>query len=292
MPDFCYDESMKNEEREIIEYSALQGISITYRDAPTSFPPHWHNAAEFTVITKGDCRYRIGDTEYHGKKGDLFLIWPRELHEVIATPKDGTVFIQIAPTLMEQNLDLMIIMRLMSRCHHIQADREPELTTAVKDKLDKIRDIFKHRYRLSETRCKILVYEILLLIGEYVLRERAEELGEEEIAGQAWAYIREICNYMAEHSTERLTETEVASAVGLSPYYFSKLFTKYMQTSFPNYLAGIRVRTAIRLLADERISITDCAFQAGFQSTTTFNKAFREITGYSPREYRKLHLHS
>ncbi|MBO7356271.1 MAG: AraC family transcriptional regulator, partial [Lachnospiraceae bacterium] len=31
------------------------------------------------------------------------------------------------------------------------------------------------------------------------------------------------------------------------------------------------------------------AFMAGFQSTTTFNKVFRDITGYSPRDYRKLY---
>ena len=62
-----------------------------------------------------------------------------------------------------------------------------------------------------------------------------------------------------------------------------------MQTSFPSYLAAVRVRTAISLLADESYTITDCADREGFQSTTTFNRVFREITGYSPRDYRKLH---
>ena len=280
---------MKNEEKEIIEYRALSGISITYENAPTTFPGHWHNAAEFTVVHKDNCRYRIGDTTLRAGKGDIVLIWPRELHEVISIPKDGTVFIQFAPTLLEQNLDLMAISRLMTRCHIIHAGKEPELTEKIAENVDKIREIFEHRDYLSETKCKVLIYEILLLVGEYVLRERGEQFGEEELTGQAWSYIRNICNYIAEHSAEKLTETDVAAAVGLSPFYFSKLFKKYMQTSFPGYLAGIRVRTAIRLLADENLSITDCAFQAGFQSTTTFNKAFREITGYSPREYRKMH---
>jgi len=63
-----------------------------------------------------------------------------------------------------------------------------------------------------------------------------------------------------------------------------------MQMSFPAYLSSVRVKNAIRLLADEKLSITDCAFLAGFQSTTTFNKAFRELTDYSPREYRKMYI--
>ena len=59
--------------------------------------------------------------------------------------------------------------------------------------------------------------------------------------------------------------------------------------TFPAYLANIRVQNAINLLADNNYTITDCAFMSGFQSTTTFNKLFREVTGCTPREYRKMH---
>ena len=81
----------------------------------------------------------------------------------------------------------------------------------------------------------------------------------------------------------------VAEHVGLSPFYFSKLFNEYMGISFPDYLSGIRVQNAINLLLNDSLSITECAFMAGFQSTTRFNKLFREVTGTTPREYRKLH---
>ena len=59
--------------------------------------------------------------------------------------------------------------------------------------------------------------------------------------------------------------------------------------SFPDYISGIRVQNAINLLVNDKLSITECAFLAGFQSTTRFNKVFRDITGMTPREYRKLH---
>jgi transcriptional regulator GlxA family with amidase domain len=62
-----------------------------------------------------------------------------------------------------------------------------------------------------------------------------------------------------------------------------------MHMSFPSYLSGIRVKSAASLLLDDDLSITECAFRAGFQSTTAFNKTFHDVTGYSPREYRKLY---
>ena len=130
---------------------------------------------------------------------------------------------------------------------------------------------------------------MLLLIGEYTIKEKREQLGSRNFSDTSWNYIRTACAYISDHSTENITQAEVASETGLSPYYFSKLFKEYTQMSFPAYLSGIRVQNAITLLADSSLSITDCAFMSGFQSTTTFNKCFLEVTGCSPREYRRMH---
>ena len=60
-----------------------------------------------------------------------------------------------------------------------------------------------------------------------------------------------------------------------------------MRQSFPEYLARARVREAQRLLSGTDRPVTECAYQAGFQSITVFNKTFLEIAGATPREYRK-----
>ena len=281
---------MTHEVQEIIEYKSVPGISIRYENAPISFPAHWHSAAEFSAVLKDDFRVRIKDTDFIANKGDIILFWPREIHEIVSVPVDGTIFIQFSPSLLESNLDLVSISRLMTSCHHIKASEEPELAASIRDRIMKIRDTITVPDHLNETRCKLIIYEIALLIGEYAIREYREQFKTDRVADQAWSHMRIICNYIAEHSSEDITETDVAAAVGLSPHYFSRLFKKYMQTSFPSYLSAVRVRTALRLLADDELSITECAYSAGFQSTTTFNRVFHEVTGYTPREYRKLHI--
>ena len=124
------------------------------------------------------------------------------------------------------------------------------------------------------------------------MEERREQIGNENFSDRSWDYIRYSLNFISEHSSEDISEARVASEIGLSQYYFSKLFNAYTEMSFPDYLSGIRVQNAINLLVNEKLSITECAFMAGFQSTTRFNKVFREITGTTPREYRKLHTRS
>ena len=110
----------------------------------------------------------------------------------------------------------------------------------------------------------------------------------EQTPGEAWTRMRQACAYIEAHYTENLHQADVAHATGLSPWYFSRMFRQYVSSSFPEYLA--RVHAARRLLANNSLTITECAYQAGFQSTTAFNKAFAEWTGCTPREYRRTFL--
>lgn len=278
-------------EREIINFSENHGVTVADRSCPVKFPAHWHNALEFTVVFDKGCIYRIGDVIYKPQPGDILLVWPRELHEIKHMPARGSFFIQFSYRMIENNTDLASAKRFLCKCHHISAEKEPELVKKITDLLYKIKDIYSKKEYFIETKCKIQIYEILLLIGEHVMKEHRELIGNENFSDKAWDYIRTACSYISEHSAEEITQAEVAAETGLSPYYFSKIFKEYTRMTFPAYLAGIRVQNAINLLSNESLSITECAFQAGFQSTTTFNKTFLESTGCTPREFRKLHSH-
>ncbi len=283
---------MKKESHEIIKYPSVQGVSLTDHNSPESFHSHWHNAAEFTVILKNGCRYRVADKMYTLDKGDILLIWPRELHEIIHVPHEGSEFIQFSSELLENNLDLISVSKFLTEYHIIQSKKEPELTKKIIEQFDEIRRILSSDDQFAETKCKLCVYNIILLAAEYVMHEEQEKINALHFSYTAWSHIHKACSYISEHSSDTITQKEVADHVGLSPYYFSRLFREYMQMSFPSYVSGIRVRSAIRLLSDESLSITDTAFMSGFQSTTAFNKVFREVTGCSPRDFRKLHLNS
>lgn len=275
-------------DKEIIKYTDVNGITVI--DNPsTDFPSHWHHAAEFTLVRKDGCRFRIADQEYAPEAGDVLLIWPRELHEVLNVPDKGSMFIQFSSTLIESNTDLASAARFFRKIHLISHREEPELTEKIQDLILNIRDVYNNKRQFIETKCKMLVYELLLLIGEYAMNSHMELIGNGRYSDKSWDYIRAACNYINEHSSEDISQTDVAEHTGLSSFYFSKLFNEYMGTSFPEYLSGIRVKNVINLLLNENLSVTECAFLAGFQSTTRFNKAFREVTGCTPREYRKLH---
>ncbi len=279
---------MENFGKEFIKFDTVSSVSVTDVSAPGTYHAHWHNAAEFTVALKDSCIYRINDEVFELNAGDVLLAWPQQIHETISIPADGAMFTQFSAVIIENNLDLVSISRFLYNCKYISAQKYPEVTSYIADSIMEIKKIHSSSDPLAETKCKLCIYNILIKISEHVL-STINYNSNDETPDTSWNYIKAACTYIIENSADDISQKDVADHVGLSTFYLSKLFKRYMNMSFPAYLSNIRVQAAAKLLMDKSISITDCAFLAGFQSTTAFNNAFHKITGYSPRDYRKLY---
>lgn len=88
-----------------------------------------------------------------------------------------------------------------------------------------------------------------------------------------------------EEHYENYTFERAAAFVGFSEAYFSRLFHKQMGMTFSAYLNHVRVRHAVRLLRERPdISMTELSIMTGYTTIRNFNRMFRTITGYAPRE--------
>ena len=79
----------------------------------------------------------------------------------------------------------------------------------------------------------------------------------------------------------------LAQALNVSPFQLSRVFSERLHMGFNEYLNALRVDYARELLRETDLPITQLAFECGFESQRTFNRAFREQTGQSPRQFRK-----
>jgi len=84
----------------------------------------------------------------------------------------------------------------------------------------------------------------------------------------------------------QLSYKDVAKEMGISPSYFLNLFKKETGTTFVDYLTVVRVEAAKQLLVSTDLSITQIAFDVGFNSSNYFSSIFRRIVGASAKEYR------
>ncbi|MEP7106654.1 MAG: AraC family transcriptional regulator [Ferruginibacter sp.] len=87
-----------------------------------------------------------------------------------------------------------------------------------------------------------------------------------------------------------LTIDKLADKVGCSRHSLSQVLNECMQQSFYDYINSYRVVEAKMLLAAEsrkNHKIASIAYDAGFNSLSTFNDVFRKITGQTPSQHRK-----
>ncbi|TCP31757.1 AraC family two component transcriptional regulator [Scopulibacillus darangshiensis] len=79
---------------------------------------------------------------------------------------------------------------------------------------------------------------------------------------------------------------DIASRVGISPYYFSKLFKEHFSITFIDYVTSVRIKRAKELLCYTRLSLKEIAYQVGYKDPNYFSRVFKKNEGMSPKEYR------
>lgn len=86
-----------------------------------------------------------------------------------------------------------------------------------------------------------------------------------------------------------LSARDVAGEVFISPSYFKHLFKKESGYSFTDYITSIRLQKARDLLLHSELTITNIAFEVGYQDSNYFSTLFKKIEGVTPSHYRKNH---
>lgn len=92
--------------------------------------------------------------------------------------------------------------------------------------------------------------------------------------------------YIRQHFQRDLSLEDVAAAAGISPYYFSKLFKEETGVNYTEYLTGIRIENAKRLLSNPKLSIKQVCVDSGYINPNYFSRIFKKWTGITPTEFR------
>jgi AraC family transcriptional regulator len=99
--------------------------------------------------------------------------------------------------------------------------------------------------------------------------------------------LRQAINYIQANLDEDLSLSEIATELGMSQYYFCRLFKRSTGVSPHQYLIQQRVEKAKHLLKQSEQTITSVAMECGFANQSHFAKCFHQCTGLNPRGFRK-----
>jgi AraC-like DNA-binding protein len=96
-------------------------------------------------------------------------------------------------------------------------------------------------------------------------------------------------SYIVARSDRRdISIASVAASLNVTPRYVQRLF-EMAGTTFSEFLVGQRLARAYRMLRDPdfgRAAISTIAYDVGFGDLSYFNRKFRRLYGFTPREVR------
>jgi len=81
---------------------------------------------------------------------------------------------------------------------------------------------------------------------------------------------------------------ELALEAGVHPVYLARRFRRQFGASVVGYLRAVRVRAAVRELAEADRSLADVAYHTGFADQSHLTRTLRAMTGLTPLDYRLM----
>jgi two-component system response regulator YesN len=98
--------------------------------------------------------------------------------------------------------------------------------------------------------------------------------------------IARIKEFLKKNCTENLSLDIVAAHIGMNPTYFSAFFKKKTGQNFKDYLVGLRMKEALKLIHATDMKIYELAHTVGYKDVNTFSDNFRKAFGMSPQQYK------
>ena len=86
---------------------------------------------------------------------------------------------------------------------------------------------------------------------------------------------------------ETIRIEKLAALCNLSETHFRRIFTEYMNMTPLDYVNMIRVQMACELIRKTNRPMSDIAIKCGYDTTSTFNRNFKNITGVTPYQLKK-----
>ena len=247
--------------------------------------PRVHPFHEIFYLSSGECTSFIDHNIYKFGKGDLVIVPGGCLHKTVYTGKG--IHERIVISFRQEITDWIkeqIGAEYLKNCMVPGVINIPEKRRNYVDSLlDKLMFENDTPDILSTAFIKAGLVELLL----FIIRCKEYEdnvIKEIDVDNRK---IQEVATYIFEHYTENILLEDVADKFDMNKSFLSKRFKTATGFGFKEYIINLRIQNACRLLLETNKSITDIAFECGFNDSNYFGDSFRKIKGISPRKYRK-----
>jgi AraC-like DNA-binding protein len=97
--------------------------------------------------------------------------------------------------------------------------------------------------------------------------------------------------YVMQNFRQEISLSTVAGLANMSTSAFCRYFKARANKTFSDFVNEIRIGHACRLLIEDKLSVTQIAYECGFKNISNFNRQFKDIVKESPLKYQRHYTH-
>jgi AraC-like DNA-binding protein len=273
--------------------TANGGSFLSFERIDSEFPFYWHYHPEFelTLILDSYGQRLVGDSIADYAPGDLVLLGPNVPHSWRSGPIKSrsqrvhrAVVVQFRQDFLGEHFftlaEVEPIKRLLDRSSAGLAFG----TTKTGEKIAAELAMLPH---LPRSRQLLTLLSILLDLAD---EESPQILSTTRVLPACRATdqqrIDAICKYLNRHYKQEIAFERLARSLQMSQAALCRFFKRATGRTMTQYVNEIRVGAAAQLLKATDKSILEIAFNVGFGNYSNFNRQFKRIKNFSPRELR------
>ncbi|MBQ7322668.1 MAG: AraC family transcriptional regulator [Clostridia bacterium] len=243
--------------------------------SPLQCNAHLHYHLELLCLLGGSTRAFVDSCEYQLEAGDIFLIFPNQIHRFESCEKEDYLLFIINPDMMPELCRLFTTALPLSGVVR-GAAKDPQLLGLLRG-LSQMHTQENHPYYDV-----ILKGQMLSFFGELLCRMELTKPRDGDSQS-----LKAVVRYCSQNFTKELSLEILERELHISKYYISHLFSHKLNMRFNDYINSLRISDACRYLRHDSRSVTEISELVGFSTLRTFNRAFIKQMGMTPSQYRK-----
>lgn len=260
-------------------YENRAGDLLIFRSENLDFMPHLHAQLELMYVEDGEIENTINGCGKLLKSGDVSITFPNSVHSYhipTGQPDTHCIVLLLRPDLVADSVNTLL--KFHPQNPFVGGGRlhkdVPYVIHALLEEFDRKTD-FPACSQVCKAYSHIIVARLL---------QNLELIANTD--GNYYDIIYKTICFIGQNYMQPLSLESVSRALGVGKYYLSRVFSDKIKVGFSDYINGIRVYRARNMLSGTDKNITRIAYDCGFQSIRTFNRAFQKVYNVSPRELR------
>jgi len=249
-----------------------KSIYISYNEKNYSFPSHFHSNLEIAHCFEGKQDVKLGNRVYTLNSGDTLLISPNTIHEYIKSNNPEDEKTRVVAIICEDNL-----LTAGAPDFIVKTTSNPLVSGKYLSE-----DALLAFERINKTKDDTECLGWTFIVISYMLKH----LEFEAISANA-SLPSEITAYVEKNYKDDITIKHLAKAFGYHPSYIAHIFCDQLKVPFRTYLGSVRSEYAATQIKTTNKSLTEIAYESGFNSLNTFCRCFKKHFGKTPSQYKK-----